>query len=89
MNTPITQELLGQWQAAYRSSPERRVATLALSRTDLNDVAFDPAAANRLRHKFTIEIDTMKATTQQASGRCWLFAALNVLREQLGKAKNI
>lgn len=89
MNTPITQELLGQWQEEFRSSPERRVATLALSRTDLNDVAFDPAAANRLRHKFTIEIDTMKATTQQASGRCWLFAALNVLREQLGKAKNI
>lgn len=37
------------------------------------------------QHKFTIDIPTMRCTNQKSSGRCWIFAALNVLRELVAK----
>ena len=37
------------------------------------------------RHLFEIDIPTMRATNQQGSGRCWIFAGLNILREIVAK----
>ena len=87
--TPITQEQLSRWSADYQSSAERQLATLALAKADLNDVAFVPAAAQAMRQKFSLEIPTMEVTNQKSSGRCWLFAAANVLRERIAKEKNL
>jgi len=39
--------------------------------------------------KFSTDIKTMKSTNQKASGRCWLFAATNVLREHIAKQLNL
>ena len=41
------------------------------------------------RHIFEIDIPTMKATNQQGSGRCWIFAGLNILREIVAKKLKI
>ena len=41
------------------------------------------------RHEFEIDIKTMTATNQKNSGRCWIFAALNVLREIVAKKCDI
>ena len=38
-----------------------------------------------MQYVFSEEIKTGKITAQNSSGRCWLFAALNVLREQTAK----
>ena len=87
--TPITAQQLGSWSADYQASAERRMATHALSKADLNDVAFIPGAAASMRQKFSLEIPTMTITDQKQSGRCWLFAAANVLRENIAKEKNL
>ena len=86
---PITDKQLARWSEGYRQSPERRLATLALSRTELDSVAFVGKSAGALRHKFSIAIETMKVTDQKSSGRCWLFAATNVLRERIAQEKNL
>ena len=87
--TPITSELLSQWSADYASDMPRQVATLALSKTDINDVMFSNQGAWRMRHHFSVEIPTLPVTNQQHSGRCWLFAATNVLRERIAKELNL
>ena len=87
--TPITCEQLSAWSSAYQSSPERKLATLALSKTAINDVMFVSKAANAMRQKFSIDIPTLDVTNQEASGRCWLFAAANVLREKIAKDLNL
>ena len=79
--TPVTCEQLSAWSLRYNQSAERRLATLALSKTALNDVAFVSRASFEMKQKFSLEIPTLDVTNQQASGRCWLFAATNVLRE--------
>lgn len=86
---PITHEQLSAWSEAYQQSPERQLATLSLSKANLADVAFVSSQAGALRPKFSIDIETMEVTNQKSSGRCWLFAATNVLRERIAKEKNI
>ena len=85
----ISSELLQSFNDTYLSSSRNQLATLALSKSDLNNVAFSPRAADKMRQKFSLEIPTMDVTNQKSSGRCWLFAATNVLRERIAEARNI
>lgn len=89
MNTPITAGQMNAWSDRYNASPERKLATLALSKSALNDVARVSPAAFTMRQKFSVDIKTMPATNQKSSGRCWLFAATNVLRERIAAEKNL
>ena len=85
----ITPTMLERWSDAYQNSSERLIATGALARTELHDAAFVSRSAYAMRHKFSIEIETLEVTNQLASGRCWLFAAANVLRERIAKELNL
>ena len=87
--TPVTNELLTAWTTDYENDPKRQMATLALSKTELNNVMFVSAAANKLRQKFSVDIKTLPVTNQMQSGRCWLFAATNVLRERIAAQLNL
>ena len=83
---PITENELSAWSKAYNDSAERQLATLAFSKTDVADAVYSCRDAFSMTQTFSIEIPTMRATDQQKSGRCWLFAATNVLRERVAKA---
>ena len=85
MSKTITPELLNAWTGAYERSPERRLAALALSKGELMQAAFSQEEANRMHQRFSLEVKTMDVANQEASGRCWLFAATNVLREAIGR----
>ena len=86
---PITAAHLEAFSSDYNANSERKLATLSLSSSALNNVAFNSKAAFTLRHKFSVEVPTLEVCNQKSSGRCWLFAALNVLRERIAKAHNM
>ncbi|MBQ6175496.1 MAG: C1 family peptidase [Clostridia bacterium] len=85
MDRTVRQEQIDRWTEAWRNSPERQVAALALSASDIKKVAFSQQAANRMHQRFSLELETLPVTNQEHSGRCWLFAAANVLREGIAK----
>lgn len=87
--TPISAEELARYTESYSSDTQKRSMTHIFSKTSLDNLAFDPIAAKDMQFKFSVDIKTMTAVSQKASGRCWLFAATNVLREIVGKKKNI
>ncbi|MCI8600501.1 MAG: C1 family peptidase [Oscillospiraceae bacterium] len=87
--TPITESQLQSWSEHFNGCPQRRLAELALAKAALNDAAYVSKGAYAMRQKFSVEIETLEVTNQQASGRCWLFAATNVLREKIAKDKNL
>lgn len=89
MSKPITAEQLSQWNDAWKARPERRLAALALSKTELMDVAFSQQGANAMHPRFSVEIPTLPVTNQEATGRCWLFSATNVIREAIAKELNL
>ncbi len=80
---------LNEMRDVYLADEKARVVRNALTKNDLNLISrrFDAEAANP--NIFTIDIKTMSATSQNASGRCWIFSAMNVLREKIAKKYGI
>lgn len=87
--TPISSEALSALEQSYTGCPEKQKMTHVFSKTNLGELAFDPAVAKKMQFRFSTDIKTMSATNQRSSGRCWLFAATNVLREIIAKKKNL
>ena len=88
-STPITKEALEAFEESYSRDARKRAMTHAFSKVALNDLAFDPVAARQMQFKFSIDHKTMPCAHQRSTGRCWLFAATNVLREIIAKKKNL
>lgn len=57
----------------------------ALARNSISNVIFDSASLKDVDTKFSIDIKTLPVANQRQSGRCWIFAGLNVLREIIAK----
>lgn len=87
--TPISPELLSRFERDYASRPYLSVMSNAISRTNLDDAAFVPAAAAKLRMDFSVVVPTTGITNQKKSGRCWMFMVLNALREQVIRECNL
>lgn len=87
--TGVTSAELEDFRADYGADAVRRAMTNALYQTDLNKLLCSPAGVRNMTFKFSTDIKTMKATAQNNSGRCWLFAATNVFREYLAKKLNL
>lgn len=85
----ITANDIERYHDAYKSAPESRLLTNALFKLGINDLAFCGEALGNQNFLFSIDIKTMASTNQKSSGRCWLFAATNVLRERIAKEKNL
>ena len=81
----IQMEEIAQYRQAYQENAISRIVTRAVSKTGINDACYDLEHAKLMNHKFSVEVPTMGATNQKSSGRCWIFAALNLLREKIAK----
>ena len=86
---PITETQLTSWNESYRNDQHYQLAALALSKANMADVAYVTTAAKDMRQKFSVNIKTMEVANQKSSGRCWIFAATNVLRERIAQRCNI
>ena len=89
MEHSITPEDLAIFRRHFNENPVSRLAARAVSKTCADDICYDTQSAKTMSFKFSVDIPTMPAANQKASGRCWLFAALNILREKLGKSLNV
>lgn len=81
----ITKDVLQGFRQSYASNKEAQVLQSALAKTDMADLAYVPTAGAKLKGAFSVEVLTRGITAQQRSGRCWLFAALNILREKVAE----
>ena len=66
---------------AYEAEGKNAVVRHALSRNAISEVIFEPASVAGVAPEFNVEVKTLPVANQKASGRCWIFAGLNVLRE--------
>ncbi|MDE6491592.1 MAG: C1 family peptidase [Lactobacillus sp.] len=91
MSHELTFDEIAGFQKDYRQHKQNKIAELAVVNNGLQKASFNEGAARELNRTFSIEIPTDNVTDQKQSGRCWLFAALNVLRHEFAKnykAKN-
>jgi bleomycin hydrolase len=64
----------------FSASPAYRLAQNAVTRVPVDDVAISREIINSTGHSLSTLLDDWKVTNQERSGRCWLFAGLNLLR---------
>ena len=64
----------------FDASPTHRIVQNALTNATLTDVALDREIVTRTDTSMSHRLDDWKVTDQKKSGRCWLFAGLNLVR---------
>jgi bleomycin hydrolase len=64
----------------FAENPAYRLAQNAVTRVTVDDVAISREIVNSTDHSLSTLLDDWKVTNQERSGRCWLFAGLNLLR---------
>ena len=69
---------------AYKEDEKNKIIRHALVNNPLSSIANSQDAIKDYDFNFDVDIKTMSATSQKASGRCWIFAATNLIREMIG-----
>ena len=76
----LSSTMLERIGATVKMDNHTRTIYNALTNTDINNLALDRDLLNAQSNLFSNKIKAKSITNQKSSGRCWLFAALNVLR---------
>src|SRR5688572_30563145 len=85
----MTPEHVSSFQASFDKEPRYRQAMNAVCTTPVSKIAQSRRKVVEISHTFSHHLEEGKATAQMASGRCWMFAALNVLRAKARKNMNL
>lgn len=86
---PLDKETLSKLNQNYKDDKKNDVIRHALSKSKLLDIIYVNETNNEIENKFSIDIKTMRVCNQKQSGRCWIFAGLNILREIIGEKLNV
>jgi bleomycin hydrolase len=80
MDGTIAAADLEQLRKDFSANPAYRLAQNAVTRVTVDDVAINRDIVSSIDHSHSTTLDDWKVTNQERSGRCWLFAGLNLLR---------
>ena len=91
MRDSISKTNINKFMKEFNSSSTGHITRNALVRSNINDVAMDWDGFRLLDHTYSDVIPTEmeKVTHQKASGRCWGFAGLNLMRISLSEKYNL
>ena len=81
----LTVQELEKFSADFNKNPENKVIARSAQRSGVLEASYNDRVQSELTRVFSTELDTDNVTNQKHSGRCWLFATLNVLRHAFGK----
>ena len=71
---------LATWKDQFSQHPTAGLMQNAVTQNGIDDVALDRQVVTSTDHTFSNFLDDWSVTNQKRSGRCWMFAGLNVFR---------
>jgi bleomycin hydrolase len=80
MPRDLTPDLLERLTKAFDADPTARLLQNAVTTTSVDEIALDRRVVTSTDHSVSHLLDDWAATSQEKSGRCWLFAGTNLLR---------
>ena len=91
MRDSISKTNIARFNKEFKNCPTCKISRNALVRSNINDIAMDWEAFRVLDHNYSEVITTeiSKVTNQKASGRCWGFAGLNLMRLAITEKYNL
>ena len=87
----ISKTNISKFNKDFKSNPTNKISRNALTRSQINNIAMDWDAFRMVDHTYSDVISTemKKVTNQKASGRCWGFAGLNLMRISIAEKYNL
>mgnify|MGYP006224938725 FL=1 len=76
-------------RAEFDGDPSAKVAQNAVTGNNVASVSLRRDLVQEVDFTFSTKLDNWKATNQKSSGRCWLFATLNLFRPGTMKKMNV
>jgi bleomycin hydrolase len=80
--TALSLDHIQSYHSAFEADPKNRLALDAVARNPVHEIALNHSVVVRSDHTFSHTLKTNEVTNQKKSGRCWLFAGLNLLRSE-------
>jgi|TARA_B100001750_G_scaffold195473_1_gene167241 bleomycin hydrolase len=85
----VTKTQIARYRKAFNADPAARVAQNAVSNAELTGLALSRELVQNMDFSFSTKLDDWEVTAQMRSGRCWLFATLNLFRVGAMKKMNL
>lgn len=85
----LTPERFAALEAGFRAKPAYRLAQNAVTQVAADDVALNRAVVTGTDFTFSHLLDDWAVTNQKTSGRCWMFAGMNLFRPGAMKQMNL
>jgi bleomycin hydrolase len=76
----LTPDMLAQIQQSFKLDAPSKAMLNAVTANNIKSMALDRSTAISSNTHFSHKIKTEGITNQKSSGRCWLFAGLNIMR---------
>ncbi|ERL63967.1 C1 family peptidase [Schleiferilactobacillus shenzhenensis] len=89
MSQEITADQIAAYAQETQAQPAASVLAGATQKNGINAASYNNAVADKLDPTFSVEVDTGAVSNQKRSGRCWLFAALNMLRHEFAATHKV
>ncbi len=89
MSEGVTKGQIAKYRGQFILDPTALVAQNAVSNNELPNLVLSRDLIQTSDSSFSIKLDEWKVTSQKSSGRCWLFAALNLFRVGAMEKMNI
>ena len=85
----ITMDMINDYNQEFDSDINNQLLMNAIIKNGIQNVCFDYTSDINMQHNFSIDIKSGDITAQKKSGRCWLFAGLNIVRWHIMKKLNL
>lgn len=85
----VSYQTIDQMTESYQQNTHQKAMRRALAKNPIETIAYVTESEQNTQFRFSIDIETLPVTNQKASGRCWLFAGLNIVRELVAKKYNL
>lgn len=85
----VTPDQFAAWQSEFDRNRVYRLMQNAVTFTHVDDLAIRRDVITSTPHSFSHRIDDWPVTNQKRSGRCWMFAGLNLFRVGAMKKMNL
>ena len=85
----ITKTQIKQYREKFEKDNIAKIAQNAVTNVPLPKLTLNRELVNEINPTFSIKLDEWSVTNQKRSGRCWLFAALNLFKVDAMKKMNL
>jgi len=85
----LTPKVIDKIHSSFEMDTHTRAMYNSITNNDISSLALNREVLRRHNEIFSHKIETKGVTNQNKSGRCWLFAGLNILRPKVIENNNL